>query len=133
MSYQSYERAARLEILSENAQKKERYTYFKQLSEDELNEEKEKYFKHKAELDAIEAEFEKAKAKYKEEKAMPESIVSQSYQVIKNKGLNVTEMVYLIPDYSNGTMDYVNEGGESVFNRRMFANERQIMMRASNG
>ena len=51
---------------------------------------------------------------------------------IRAKGMQVSEDVYLIPNYESGIMDYVNEDGETVFSRRLLPTERQIIMKAVN-
>ncbi len=123
--------AERIDILSANAQKKESFSYFKQYSEEELLEEKENYFNHMSRMDSAKANLERAKAEFKELTAVPAQIAKESYTIISNKGKQITEDVYLIPNHDAATIDYVNEDGETVFTRRMLAGERQLMLKVS--
>lgn len=125
-------RAERLNLLHANAQKRINYTYFKQFNEDELNEQKEIYFDRMALIDAEAKKLDEAKAEYKLATELPQMQAKEAYRVIKAKGSEVTEEVYLIPNYDTNTIDYINEEGGCVHSRRMLPEERQIMMKVSN-
>lgn len=132
MNLRNLSKSDRMDMLVANATKREQFSYFKQLTEDELAEKKEIYFREMAKIDAAKQELEKAKAEFKEATAIPNQIITENYAVIKNKGTTVTEDVYLITNHETGTVDYVNEDGETVFSRRILPAERQIMMKVSN-
>ncbi len=122
----------RSEILSANAQKREEFSYFKTLTEDELNEVREAYFKSRAEIDAAQADLDRAKAEFKEATAIPKADAKESYETIKMKGVQVTEEVYLVPNHDSSTMDYVTEDGVVVYSRKLQASEKQYMLKVSN-
>lgn len=129
---QQRSRSERLNLLHANAQKRIDYTYFKHLSEDELNEQKELYFDKMAQVDVAAKALDVAKAEYKLATELPSKEAREAYKVIKAKGKEVTEEVYLIPNYDSNMIDYINENGECVYSRRMLPEERQIMMKVSN-
>lgn len=104
----------------------ERFTYFKSLTEEELSDLKEDYFRNLSKIEEAENELEKAKAIFKETVAVPKKELQELRATIKNKGRMVSEVVYLIPDYAELKMNYVNSDGETVSSRKMLPNERQM-------
>ncbi len=125
-------RAERINLLQANAQKRIEYSYFKTFTEDELNEQKEIYFQSMAEIDIEQKKLDEAKAAFKLATERPSMIAKEAYKIIKAKGAEVLEDVYLIPNYETSMIDFINENAEVVFSRRMLPEERQIMMKVSN-
>lgn len=125
-------RTERVNLLHANAQKRIDYSYFKPLTEDELNDQKDIFIERMTQVDAAAKALDEAKAEYKLATEIPSKEAKLAFQIIKAKGKEVTEGVYLIPNYESNTIDYINEEGECVYTRRMLAEERQTMMKISN-
>lgn len=119
------------ELLESNAVAMQEFSYFKQISEEELNDHKENYFANMATIDTARNALGKAKEIFKEAVKIPSSDASKDYEVIKDKGIHVTEQVYLIPNYDTMMMDYTNVEGTVVFSRKLQANERQMFIKTA--
>lgn len=124
--------AERVDILSANAVKKEKFGYFKPLTEDQLAPFKDEYFKAQARIDGEKENLDAAKEAFKIATAEPMANLKENYAVIKAKGQQVEEYVYLVPDQGQGIMEYINDAGEVVFSRRLNASEKQTMLKVSN-
>lgn len=125
-------KSERINILSANAQQRIPFDYLKPLTEDQLNEFKEAYFASMSALDSAKKKLDHAKEVFKIESAIPAADAKTAYDIIKEKAISIQEEVYLIPNYETLMIDYVNDQGEVVFNRRMLPGEKQIMMKVSN-
>lgn len=130
--FKNKDRADRIELLSANATKKETFNYFKPLTEDQLEPFHEVYFSAKHKIEAATEVLEEAKKQFKSVTEEPKEEMAEAYGTIRAKGMQVSEDVYLIPNYEAGIMDYVNEDGDTVFSRRLLPTERQIIMKAVN-
>lgn len=122
----------RIEVLSANAVRREQFAYFKQMGEDDLKLFEQRYFSLHAEIDTHEEQLQLAKEEFKQAVAPLKTELQECYAVVKSKGEQITEEVYLIPNHEAGIMEYLNSDGEVVFSRRLLPNENQTMMRVVN-
>ena len=125
-------KAERIETLSANASKLEQFSYFKKMGEDELKTYEQKYFSLHAEIDIHSDQLALAKEEFKNAVTPLKSELQECYSVVKAKGEQITEEVYLIPNHEAGVMEYINSEGEVVFSRRLMPAENQIMMKVVN-
>jgi hypothetical protein len=132
MNFKTKSKADRIELLSANASRREQFTYFKQMGEDELKQFEQRYFALHAEIDTHEEQLLLAKEEFKQAVAPLKSEMTECYAVVKSKGEQITEEVYLIANHEAGIMEYMNSEGELVFSRRLLPNENQTMMKVVN-
>ena len=120
------------DLLAANAVKREDFDYFHSLTDEELARHKQEYFDAMSDIDREQEVLDAAKEKFKLDTAGPKVLAQNSYRVVKAKGIQVKEEVFLIPDFDNQVMEYINSEGEIVFSRKLYANERQYKIRAVN-
>lgn len=132
MNFKTKSKSDRIELLSANANKREQFTYFKKMGEDELKQFEQRYFSLHAEIDIHEEQLLLAKEEFKLAVQSLKSELQECYEVVKSKGEQITEEVYLIANHETSIMEYLNSEGEVVFSRRLLPTENQTMMKVVN-
>lgn len=124
--FKGLSKSERVQMLRDNAEKTEKFGYMRNFDDDELANKKDEFAQKNIELRTVEDEFQIVKDDFKGRmKPMKEECYSLLDQ-IKNKGLFVTEDVYLLANQEAGVMEYYNESGQIVHTRKLNKDEKQM-------
>lgn len=132
--YEGFEAAKRIELLSDNADGVESFSYSKPFTEEELIEKRAALSELVIEIKDINDAKKESNRGYAESlKPLAETLETLAHDV-KYKTKQVTEDVYLIANREDGIMEYVNDDAEIVHSRRLSEKEKQltIFSKASN-
>lgn len=118
----------RKQLLADNAESKDAYTYFKKYTAEELETVQAYYFKDAVALEKADNELAIAKEVYKQSAKPKKERMADNLRGIRDKGRTVTEDVFLLANFDEGTMDYYNEDGVCVNSRRLTQDEKQLRL-----
>lgn len=120
----------RLQILKDNAEQTEQFTYAKDLSDEEISAAKDKYAQNGIVLQQKDEEIAEIKKQFAAEISPLKAASRELLERIKHRAETVTETVYLIADQEKGNMDYYNAIGEIVYSRKLMPQEKQIRLKS---
>lgn len=127
--FESYPKAERIQVLRDNAERSEDFSYFREYEPEELDLLKDQYFQDASELQKHEEKYNAAKAEFKVNADPIKAKMKETFTGIRIKGRTVTEMVYLLADHENNMMEYYNEAGVMIHSRRMLPDEKQLRIK----
>ena len=120
--------AEKLQILKDNAESTEAFTYQKELSAEEIALAKDKYAQNGIILQQLDEELALIKEDFAA-RMKPKKLESKEFlERIKHGAETVTETVYLIADQQTGDMNYYNTEGDMVYSRKLMPQEKQTRM-----
>lgn len=120
--------AERLQILKDNCEKSENFTYSKPLTPEELSVAKDTYSQNAIKLNALNSELDDVKKEFKEKMKPIEIEQSKTLEIIKHQAEVVNEEVFLMANHEAGDMEYYNSSGDMVYTRKLMPQERQTRM-----
>ncbi|WP_121665264.1 hypothetical protein [Mesonia aquimarina] len=123
---QSESPAERLQILKNNAETSEQFTYPKALDANELSKLKDDLTSESIKLAKLDEERKEFLTGLKSKVKPLKASVSANLQKIRSRVEEVEEEVFLMADQEEGMMGYYNAKGELVYQRVLLAEERQF-------
>jgi hypothetical protein len=129
--FESYPKAERIQVLRDNAEKSEDFSYFREYEPEELDVLKDQYFQDASELQKHEEKYNASKLEFKLNADPIKSKMKETFTGIRIKGRTVTEQVYLLAHHESNIMEYYNEAGLMIHSRRMLPDEKQLRIKMS--
>jgi DNA-binding transcriptional MerR regulator len=106
--------------------RKENSTFIRPMTPDELEAVERDYLEGSKRQQALEAELEAISKPIREQITDHKKLNKELLTTIRSGGTEVTDNVYLIPDYSSETMSIFAEDGKLISARSLFKSERQL-------
>lgn len=112
-------------ILLDNCEGVEQMQYTKKLTEPELAQERENYVDNNIEIGQHNDELQAAKDLHKERVKPLKAENKAALKTLKSKHSEVTGRVFRVPNFDTKMMEFVNEEGTVVHERRLKPDENQ--------
>lgn len=119
-------RKERIQMLTDNAERVELFTYPRPLDDSEMRKLKDETVQHHIELAKLEEVKKEFMADHKAEVDPLKMKVKEKLQKIRSRNEEVEEQVYLLADQEEGMMGYYNADGVLVYQRSLSPDERQF-------
>ena len=116
----------RVQMLSDNAERRESFTYLKDLTPDEVTELKDEFTSESILLAKLEEEKKAIMDEFKAKIKPVKKEMARMISLLRTRSEEVEESVYLLADQEEGMMGYYNAQGELVNQRRLRQNEKQM-------
>lgn len=130
--FQNYSDAERIQMLSDNAERKEEFQYPRELASDEISELKDNLSNESIRLSRLDEKRKDAMAEFKTEMKPIKTEVARILRLLRTKNEEVEEKVYLIADQDEGMMGYYNSKGLLVHSRLLRGEEKQLRIISNN-
>lgn len=114
------------EMLESYCYNKEETSYFRQFNDDERHEVSESFLKDSIEAARIEEELAEIKKEFKSKLDPIKESVKAMRTELKNNGREEYGTLFLMDDYENSQMHYVDESGKVIQSRKMTVKELQL-------
>lgn len=121
----SKDRSYRIQVLEDNCERKEPYTYRKQLDDTDLAVRKDEVVQKLFEISREEIAKKEMAAEYNDRIKALKKQRDENLQEIAMSSIEVREDVYLIADHDEKKMGYYNADGDLVYSRPLTQDERQ--------
>lgn len=119
-------RKERIQMLKDNAEHVEMFTYPRPLQDAELRKIKDETVQHSIDLERLEEAKKDFMAGHKAEVDPLKMMVKDKLQKIRSRNEEVEEEVFLLADQEEGMMGYYNGDGDLVYQRTLLPDERQF-------
>lgn len=130
--FQNYSDAERIQMLSDNAERKEEFQYPRELASDEILELKDNLSDESIRLSKLDEKRKEAMAEFKNEMKPIKTEVARILRLLRTRNEEVEEKVYLIADQDEGMMGYYNSKGQLVHSRLLRGEEKQLRIISNN-
>ncbi len=128
-NFQLLPRKERLKALKDNSKEVSMQEYYLELSEFEISEREHEHSKKAIELESLDSEFKKIKAKYTEElKTLKDSMHTILHEIKEGKR-HVRSECYLLPNFDTGKMEFYVDSGLKVKERELDPDEYQLSIK----
>lgn len=130
--FQNYSDAERIQMLADNAERKEDFHYPRELEGDEISELKDNLSNESIRLSKLDEKRKNVMAEFKTEMKPLKAEVARILGLLRSRSEEVEEKVYLIADQEEGMMGYYNKKGQLVHSRLLRGEEKQLRIISEN-
>lgn len=116
----------RLEMIKERASSSETRTYVKPASQEEIDNHRRKLANEVIKKKKEEAEKKEVMAEYKGRIKEHQSLIDSHADVIEKQGYELTDDVFLVPDFKENKMGYYDKEGQLISERELMPHEKQM-------
>lgn len=126
MILQDVGRIERRQLLRDSAQKMEEFTYPRPLEGEELTHLKDEYHVNAIKMAKLEEKKKEFMENWKADVKPLKLQMAEQMTMMRSKVEEITEDVYLMPEFDEDMMGYYNGDGKLVYSRPLMPEERQF-------